>query len=69
LLDMNAAWEPVSDANESFEGRDRKQKALKWTATRADLRLGCNAVPRAIAEVYACSDALERSVQDFVAAW
>ena len=69
LLDMNTVWEPVSDAKDIFEGRDRKTKALKWTATRVDLLFGSNSVLRAVAEVYASSDAQEKLVRDFVAAW
>ena len=35
----------------------------------ADLVFGSNSQLRAIAEVYACSDAEEAFVQDFVTAW
>lgn len=69
LLDMNTTWTPLSDHKEEFEGRDRKTGALKWTATRADLIFGSNSELRAIAEVYASSDANEKFVKDFVAAW
>ncbi|MFX5510318.1 hypothetical protein ABTD49_20930, partial [Acinetobacter baumannii] len=56
-------------AQEEFEGRDRKSGAVKWTGTRVDLVFGSNAVLRALAEVYASSDAKEKFVKDFVAAW
>ncbi|MBO0765584.1 MAG: catalase-peroxidase, partial [Hyphomicrobiaceae bacterium] len=69
LLDMDTAWKPVSDAQDVFEGRDRKTGALKWTATRVDLVFGSNSQLRAIAEVYGQDDAKDRFVRDFVAAW
>ncbi len=69
LLDMCTEWKPVSDAKDVFEGRDRQSGALKWTATRVDLIFGSNAQLRAIAEVYGSSDAQEKFVRDFVAAW
>jgi catalase-peroxidase len=69
LLDMGVEWKPVSDANEEFEGRDRKTGDLKWSGTRVDLVFGSNAQLRALAEVYASSDAQEKFVKDFVAAW
>jgi catalase-peroxidase len=67
LLDMNTKWLPV--ANGIYEGRDRATDKVKWTATRVDLLFGSNSQLRAIAEVYACNDANERFVRDFVAAW
>jgi catalase-peroxidase len=69
LLDMATEWKPMSDAKDVFEGRDRKTGALKWTGTRVDLVFGSNAQLRALAEVYGSSDAQEKFVQDFVAAW
>ncbi len=69
LLDMGTEWKPASEAGDLFEGRDRKTGELKWTATRVDLIFGSNAQLRAIAEVYACDDAQEKFVRDFVAAW
>lgn len=69
LLDMGVEWKPVSDANEEFVGRDRKTGQQKWTATRVDLVFGSNSQLRALAEVYASSDAKEQFVNDFVAAW
>ncbi len=69
LLDMRTEWKPVSDAREVFEGRDRKTGKVKWTGTRIDLVFGSNSQLRALAEVYACADAQEKFVKDFVAAW
>src|SRR5262247_2030932 len=69
LLDMATEWQPASDAKDTFEGRDRKAAAPKWTATRVDLTLGSNSQLRALAEVYGSSDAQAKFVQDFVAAW
>jgi catalase-peroxidase len=69
LLDMGTEWKAVSDDKEVFEGRDRKTGDVKWTGTRVDLVFGSNSVLRALAEVYASSDAKEKFVNDFVAAW
>ncbi|NMC38247.1 MAG: catalase/peroxidase HPI [Bacteroidales bacterium] len=69
LLDMNTEWVAVDGDKEKFEGRDRKTGKVKWTATRADLIFGSNSELRAIAEVYGSSDAREKFVKDFVAAW
>jgi len=69
LLDMGTKWTATSEAGDLFEGRDRTTGALKWTATRADLVFGSNAELRALAEVYACEDAKEKFVHDFVSAW
>jgi catalase-peroxidase len=69
LLDMGVEWKPVSDARQEYEGRDRKTGAVKWTGTRVDLVFGSNAQLRALAEFYACADAQQKFVKDFVAAW
>ena len=69
LLDMSTVWTATSEAQDSFDGRDRKTGAVKWTATRVDLVFGSNSQLRALAEVYAQSDAKEKFVRDFVAAW
>jgi catalase-peroxidase len=69
LLDMGTEWKAVSDAEEVFEGRDRKTGKVKWTGTRVDLVFGSNSQLRALAEVYASSDVQEKFVHDFVAAW
>jgi len=69
LLDMGTVWKPTSDARDTFEGRDRKTGALRWTGTRIDLVFGSNSQLRALAEVYAQDDAKEKFVRDFVAAW
>lgn len=70
LLDMNTAWKQVDDkADETFIGSDRASGEQKWTATRTDLAFGSNSQLRALSEVYASSDASEKFVRDFVAAW
>jgi catalase-peroxidase len=65
---MRTEWQPM-DSTGVYEGRDRKTKDLKWSATRVDLVFGSNSQLRALAEVYACSDSKEKFVKDFVAAW
>ncbi len=69
LLDMATAWTPTSSAADLFEGRDRRTGKLRWTGSRADLVFGSNSILRAYAEVYACDDAGDKFVRDFVAAW
>ena len=69
LLDMGTEWKPTSEDAETFEGRDRATGEVKWTASRVDLVFGSNSELRALAEVYACDDAKEKFVHDFVAAW
>jgi catalase-peroxidase len=69
LLDLNTTWKATSSASDSFEGHDRISGELKWTGTRVDLIFGSNTELRAIAEVYACSDAQQKFVHDFVATW
>ncbi|MBV9995686.1 MAG: catalase/peroxidase HPI [Caulobacteraceae bacterium] len=67
LLDMRTEWQAVGD--NLFEGRDRKTRAPRWSATRVDLIFGSHAKLRALAEVYASSDAQQKFTADFVAAW
>ena len=69
LLDLNTTWKATTDAQEVFEGRDRKTGEMKWTGTRVDLIFGSNSELRALAEVYGCSDSQGKFVKDFVAAW
>ncbi|MBS1813614.1 MAG: catalase/peroxidase HPI [Acidobacteria bacterium] len=69
LLDMRYAWKATSDAQDVFEGRERKTGEVKWKATRADLIFGSNAQLRALSEVYACADSHKKFVDDFVAVW
>jgi catalase-peroxidase len=69
LLDMTTEWRPTSGAAETFEGRAHGSGAVKWTGSRVDLVFGSNSELRALAEVYACDDAKEKFVRDFVAAW
>ncbi len=69
LLDMNTQWKPVSNGTDVFEGRDCRTGERKWTGTRVDLVFGSNSQLRALAEVYGSSDAQQKFVHDFVAAW
>ncbi|MBX9746455.1 MAG: catalase/peroxidase HPI, partial [Hyphomonadaceae bacterium] len=69
LLDMSVKWKGVDGSQETFEGRDRKTGQVKWTGSRADLIFGSHSQLRALAEVYGASDAKEKFVKDFVAAW
>jgi catalase-peroxidase len=71
LLDMRTEWKPLSPngSAELFEGRDRKTGELRWTGSRVDLVFGSNSQLRALAEVYASSDAEKKFVNDFVVAW
>jgi catalase-peroxidase len=69
LLDSGTTWKATSEAEETFEGRDRSTGTLRWTGSRADLVFGSHSVLRALAEVYASDDAQARFVADFVAAW
>ncbi len=68
LLDMKTEWTSTEDDN-VFEGRERTTGELMWTATRTDLIFGSNSELRALAEVYACEDSLEKFLQDFIMAW
>jgi catalase-peroxidase len=69
LLDMSALWKPADGSDSVYEARDRKTHEVKWTGTRADLIFGSHSQLRALAEVYASSDAKEKFVKDFVVAW
>ncbi|EGT5661592.1 catalase/peroxidase HPI [Cronobacter dublinensis subsp. dublinensis] len=69
LLDMRYEWKASDATSERFEGRDRLSGEVKFTATRADLVFGSNAILRSVAEVYASHDAREKFGKDFVAAW
>jgi catalase/peroxidase HPI len=70
LLDMATEWKVVEGSHrELYQGFDRKTGELRWTGTRADLVFGSNSELRAVAEVYACDDAKEKFVKDFIAAW
>ncbi len=69
LLDMNTEWKASASGENAYEGRDRATGQLKWTGTAVDLVFGSNSELRALAEVYACDDAKEKFVRDFVAAW
>ena len=69
LLDMGTTWAAARESDDLFEGRDRANGDLKWTATRVDLIFGSNSELRALAEVYGCADAGAKFARDFVAAW
>ena len=69
VLDMGTEWQASAEAEHVYEGRDRATGDVKWTATAVDLVFGSNSQLRALAEFYACDDATETFVQDFVAAW
>jgi catalase-peroxidase len=69
MPDIITQWQPSAGSEGVYEGRDRKTNELKWTGTRVDLTFGSNSELRALAEVYACADAKEKFVKDFVAAW
>jgi catalase-peroxidase len=69
LLDMGTEWKASASAENVFEGRDRDTGKVKWTASAVDLVFGSNSQLRAVSEVYACDDAKEKFVRDFVAAW
>ncbi len=69
LLDMGTQWQPSAASEGVYEGRDRKTGEIKWAGTRVDLVFGSHSQLRALAEVYAATDAKEKFVKDFVAAW
>jgi len=69
LIDFGTTWKASESNKNVFEGRDRATGELKWTGTRVDLIFGSNSELRSIAEVYACEDASDKFVHDFVAAW
>jgi len=66
---MDTEWKSTSDAAVTFEGRGRAKGEVKGTASRVDLVFGSNSELRSLAEVYACDDAREKFVRDFIAAW
>jgi catalase-peroxidase len=69
LIDFDTTWKEVAGSKDIFEGTHRATGELKWTGSRVDLIFGSNSELRALAEVYACEDAKEKFVKDFVAAW
>jgi catalase-peroxidase len=69
LLDMGTEWRRSASDEHTYEGRDRVTGEVTWTGTAVDLVFGSNAQLRAMSEVYACDDAKEKFVRDFVAAW
>ena len=69
LLDMDVKWKEVSNEEDLFNGVDRKSGKVVWTGTRVDLIFGSNSQLRALAEVYATDDSLDKFVNDFTAVW
>ncbi len=69
LLDTNVAWTATDASKEIYEGRNHGSSEVLWTATRADLVFGSNSILRGIAEIYACDDAQDKFIADFIAAW
>ena len=69
LLDMSVEWQASAEVDDQFEGRDRGTGEVRWTGSSVDLVFGSNSELRAFAEIYACDDAQEAFVRDFVAAW
>jgi catalase-peroxidase len=69
LLDIGTVWSVSASAENVYEGRDRATGKLRWTATAVDLVFGSNSQLRGYAEYYACDDAHDTFVRDFVAAW
>ncbi|MDI6032944.1 catalase/peroxidase HPI [Flavobacterium sp. LB2P84] len=69
LLDLGTTWKAVSESDDAFVGNDRMTGGLKWIGTRVDLIFGSNSELKALAEVYGYSDAQEKFVKDFIAAW
>ncbi len=68
LLDSSTEWKASSEAN-VYEGTDRSTGQVKRTATAVDLVFGSSSELRALAEVYASSDASEKFARDFAAAF
>jgi len=69
LLNPATEWGAVNGSDELFEGRDRDSGESRGTASRVDLIFGSHSELRALAEVYGSSDAEEKFVSDFIAAW
>jgi catalase-peroxidase len=69
LIDLSTTWKAVDAHQYLFEGSDRSSGQIKWSGTRVDLIFGSNSELRALAEVYACEDAKNKFITDFVAAW
>ncbi len=69
LIDYSTTWKATDAHQYIFEGSDRATGKVKWKGTRVDLIFGSNSELRALAEVYACDDAKEKFLHDFVAAW
>ena len=69
LLDLDVNWEQSEKCEFFFEAKDCSSGEVKWSGSAVDLVFGSNSQLRAIAEVYACDDAKETFVKDFIVAW
>lgn len=69
VLDMNTQWKATEQDKDIFIGIDIATNKRKWMATRVDLIFGSNSRLRALAEVYASDDAMNKFIRDFVNAW
>lgn len=67
LLDLGKTWRPLDD--DTYEATIDATGETFGRGSRVDLVFGANSELRAVAEVYACDDAREKFVADFVAAW
>ena len=68
LLDMSVQWRPNGTGN-SYEATDRITGEKVRTASRTDLVFGSNSQLRALVEVYASDDSLDKFKNDFILAW
>ena len=68
LLDMSVQWRPNGTGN-SYEATDRVTGDKVRTASRTDLVFGSNSQLRALVEVYASDDSLDKFKSDFIHAW
>jgi catalase-peroxidase len=69
LLELGRTWTSLDPGSQAFSCASDGHGGVKWCGTRVDLLFGSNSELRALAEVYACDDAKEKFVRDFVAAW
>ena len=69
LLDMDITWSEKDDAEQYFQGKNRKTNKIIWEGSRVDLIFGSNSQLRAISEVYASEESDKKFVKDFVKVW
>ena len=67
LLDMSVKWQATG--SNSYQATDRQSGEKLRRASRTDLVFGSNSQLRALVEVYAQSDNLEKFINDFINAW